>query len=145
MIYLTKTTTAANTSVIYFKLSSFKQNIKTLPGDHNKFDENSIAEIRLEINEVDPFLNIISSLIESEFDDNEVSVVSSIIKELRKRDEKEMHFNIFFNGELTGFTIIVYILPSSLIGLEFVTDTELTELIQGVADLYGNPPNKSWH
>jgi hypothetical protein len=132
-------------SNIYFKISSLKQNIKTLPGDHNKFDENSIAEIRLEINEVELFLKNISSLIESGFEDIEVNAVISMIKQLRIRDEKEMHFNIFYNDELIGFTIIVYMLPSSHIGLEFVTHSELADQIQEVADHFENPPNKSWH
>jgi hypothetical protein len=132
-------------SKIYFKLSSFKQNIKTLPGDHNKFDENWDATIRLEIDEVEFFLNNISSLIESGFKDTEITVVTSMIGELRKHDEQEMHFNIFYNGELTGFTIIVYMLPSSLIGLEFVTDKELAEQIQEAADLYENQPKSTLH
>lgn len=132
-------------SKIYFKLSSFKQNIKTLPGDHNKFDENWDATIRLEIDEIEFFLNNISSLIESGFKDTEVNAVTSMIRELRKRDEQELHFNIFYNGELTGLTIIVYMLPSSLIGLEFVTDKELAELIKEAADLYENLPKSTWH
>ncbi len=34
-------------SKIYFKISSFKQNMKQLPGDLQVFDENWIAETRL--------------------------------------------------------------------------------------------------
>lgn len=132
-------------SKIYFKLSSLKQNIKALPGDHNSFDENWVATIRLEIDEVELFLNNIGSLIENGFEDTEISAVISLIKELRKSDEQEMHFNIFYHGELTGFTINIYRLRSSFVGLEFVTDKELAEQIQGAVELYENPPNKTWH
>ncbi|MEC0229295.1 hypothetical protein [Paenibacillus alba] len=132
-------------SNIYFKLSSFKQNIKTLPGDLNTFNENWTATIRLEIAEVELFLNNIGALIQDGFEATEIIAVASKVKELRKRDEQEMHFHIFHNGELTGLTIIVYRLPSSLIGLEFITDKELAEQIQEAVELYENAPGKMWH
>ncbi|GGA13025.1 hypothetical protein GCM10008018_67500 [Paenibacillus marchantiophytorum] len=91
------------------------------------------------------FLNNIGSLIEIGFENTEIFSVISKITELKKSDEQEIHFNIFYSGVLTGFTIIVYRLPSSLIDLEFITDKELAEQIQGAAELYNNPSNTTWH
>ncbi|OPH52975.1 hypothetical protein BC351_32465 [Paenibacillus ferrarius] len=68
-------------SNIYVKLSSFKQNIKTLPGDLNTFNENWIATIRLEIDEVELFLNNVGSLIENGFEATEIIAVISKIND----------------------------------------------------------------
>jgi type IV secretory pathway TrbF-like protein len=100
-------------SKIYFKLSSFKHNIKTLPGDHDTFDENWVATIRLEIDEVELFLNNIASLIENGFEKTEIIDVTSMIRKLRKSDEQQFYFNIFFNGELTGSTFAHLKLPET--------------------------------
>ncbi|TXK77492.1 hypothetical protein [Paenibacillus sp. N3.4] len=132
-------------SKIYLKFSSFKQNIKTLPGDHNTFDENWVATIRLDIGNVGLFFNNVASLIENGFEDTEIIAVTAMISELKKREEQQMHFNIFYNGELTGFTIMIYMLASSRIELNFVTDKELAEQIQVLAELYENPPNSTKH
>ncbi|MGG1552130.1 hypothetical protein [Paenibacillus ferrarius] len=130
-------------SKLYWKLASFKQNLKTLPGDPNQFDENWLVTIRLKGDEVKLFLDNIVLLIENGFEDTAVLAVISLAEELREGEAQQLHFNIFYNGELTGLSITMTRLFDSVVELNFITDRDLAHQIQEVVLVYESTPNGS--
>ncbi|OXM85808.1 hypothetical protein [Paenibacillus rigui] len=123
---------------IYFALSGFKNNVKSL-SKSDLLDDDGYVVLKTNINDIEEVFNRISYLFEGGFDKDEIQHLIGMIGRLALMESVKANYNVYYNQELMGLLIIVHMDELLSPSVYFLSEEKLTRKIQLTIETLTDP------
>lgn len=121
---------------IYFALSGLKKNVKSLSDSTDVFEKDTYVAVKTHITDLEQLLQTISQLFNNGFDKDDIHYVMDVTANLSLNESQRLNYNVYFNDELVGLTLLVILEELQKPTIYFVTEETLAHELQMLIEMH---------